>query len=84
MGSAENSDKLKSSRPAMKRRKFFLLFGASAIGLAALSRSPLKLIGSLFNKSGRAAAGQAGSKDKNAGITVKQNPHSVKRAPRNG
>lgn len=73
-----------SNKPTMKRRKFFFLFGASAVGLAMMSKSPLRLIGSLFNKSQQGAARQAGSKDKNAGITVKENPHAVKRGPKNG
>ena len=73
-----------SGKPTMKRRRFFFLFGASAVGLAIMSKSPLKLIGSIFNKSGQSAARQAGSKNKNAGIAVKENPYAVKRGPKNG
>jgi hypothetical protein len=89
MDSTENlnkpgKDKLAANKPTIKRRRFFFLFGASAVGLALMSKSPLKLIGSIFNKSGQSAARQAGSKDKKAGITVRENPYAVKRGPKNG
>jgi hypothetical protein len=89
MDSIENlnkpvTDKPAVKKPTMKRRRFFFLFGASAVGLAMMSKSPLKLIGSIFNKSGQSAARQAGSKNKNAGITIRENPYAVKRGPKNG
>ena len=42
----------------MKRRNFLFLFGASAVGLALIAKSPLKLIASKFDRS--ADCGEAG------------------------
>ena len=67
------------NKPPIKRRKFLFLFGASAVGLMAMTRSPLKLISSIFNKSQGKSALSDSRTGKNGKITVRENPYAVKR-----
>jgi hypothetical protein len=68
-----------STRPVIKRRNFFLLFGAAAIGAIAMVSSPMKLLASRVAKTDEANSGSK-SERKNS-ITVKENPYAVKRVP---
>jgi hypothetical protein len=72
-----------STRPVIKRRNFFLLFGAAAIGAIAMVSSPMKLLASKVAKSDEANSGsksESKTERKNS-ITVKENPYAVKRVP---
>jgi hypothetical protein len=74
-----NNSATTTKKPLVKRRKFFFLFGAAAVGLVALSRSPLKLISSLAgSKQARNDSDSSSAKSKQ-GIIVRENPYAVKR-----
>lgn len=58
----------------IKRRNFFLYFGASVIGVFALAKSPLNLFKSKLNRELSATKK----------LSVKANPYAIKRGEKNG
>lgn len=60
----------------IKRKKFFLLFGASVAGVIGFIKSPIKIFSGKGNNSNLP--------EKKSSIKIEQNPLSVKRESKSG